>query len=139
MRAYAFEPASARNEPAIFCWTFHLLLFDEFHLFSMPQFTSAVTALVYAQEAAGSFRPKALFSSATQHPALLGLIGRAGLRQRVITGSYTTGPEPGYTPILHPADLHIHQLAGEQNADAWILEHVHLIEEAWRTCEGKPP
>ncbi len=124
-------------------WTaithFHLLLFDEFHLFSMPQFVSAVTALTYAQETARKWRPKALFSSATQHPALLGLIHRAGMHQRLITGSYTTGPEPGYSPILHPADLHIHQLTGEQNAESWIWEHVHFIEDAWRTCDGKHP
>lgn len=124
-------------------WTalthFQLLLFDEFHLFSMPQFVSTVTALLYAQEVAGTHGPKAMFSSATQHASLLELIQRAGLRQRVISGSYKMDPDPQYRQILHEATLHIHQLQGEQNSEAWIREHISLIDEAWRTYEKRTP
>lgn len=124
-------------------WTattlFHLWIFDEFHIFSMPQFVSAITALIYAQETAGKFRPKALFSSATQHHELLQLIERAGLRQQHITGSYVMSPTTGYRQILHEADLNIHQLTGEQNIESWVREHVHIIEDAWRSRNEQEP
>ncbi len=121
---------------------FTLLLFDEFHLFSMPQFAAAATALVYAQEQYLQHAPKALFSSATQHPALLKLIERVGLTKCVIKGSYAPpGADPatladGYRQILHPADLHLHQLTGDQTAESWVREHLEVITGVWR--DGGP-
>lgn len=124
-------------------WTaithFHLLLFDEFHLFSMPQFASAMTALVYAQEHVGKWRPKALFSSATQHPSLLRLIERVGLRQRVIASAYATQETIGYQQILHATDLHVHQLAANQVVETWVRQHINIIEDAWRESDKQDP
>jgi CRISPR-associated endonuclease/helicase Cas3 len=117
---------------------FTLLLFDEFHLFSMPQFAAAAAALVYAQEYDPNHPPRALFSSATQHRSLLQLIKRAGLRTREIRGAYApAGADPAslageYRQILYPADLHLHQLTGEQTIERWLREHLDVLTSAWQ-------
>lgn len=117
---------------------FNLLLFDEFHLFSMPQFAAAATALVYAQEYHPSSPPKALFSSATQHSSLVHLIKRAGLQTREILGAYApAGADAAslagrYRHILHPTDLSLHQLTGDQTIESWLREHLPLLTDAWQ-------
>ncbi|HEY7356623.1 MAG TPA: type I-D CRISPR-associated helicase Cas3', partial [Ktedonobacterales bacterium] len=140
MLNYQFRPGifTAQEIPYSVLTNFNLLLFDEFHLFSMPQFAAAATALVYAQEHDPRSAPKALFSSATQHPALLRLIERAGLKKQIIQGSYASpGAEPAalageYRQILYPADLHLHQLTGDQTIESWVREHLDLITAPWR-------
>lgn len=144
MMNYQYRPGffTRQEIPYKVLTNFTLLLFDEFHLFSMPQFAAAATALVYAQEYGQQHAPKALFSSATQHPALLRLIERAGLTKRVIKGSYAPpGTDPAslageYRQILHPADLHLHQLTGDQTVERWVREHLDLITSVWR--DGGP-
>ncbi len=144
MMNYQYRPGffTRQEIPYRVLTRFNLLLFDEFHLFSMPQFAAAATALVSVQEHYPQGAPKALFSSATQHPALLQLIERAGMEKRVIRGSYApAGADPatladGYRQILHPADLHLHQLTGDQTVESWVREHLDVITGAWR--DGGP-
>ncbi len=120
-----------------------LYLFDEFHLFSMPQFAAAMTALVYAQQrftvSQMGRAPKAIFSSATQNEELFGLIRAAGLRFAVIQGSYQTQEAPEtHRKILEPVEFHLHQLTSDdQTIETWVLGHLDLIEQAWRECDGK--
>ncbi len=144
MMNYQYRPGifTLQEIPYNVLINFNLLLFDEFHLFSMPQFASAATALVYAQEHDPRYAPKALFSSATQHPSLLRLTERAGLNKRVIEGVYAPpGADPAslvgeYRQILHPADLHLHQLTGDQTIETWVREHLDMITATWR--DGRP-
>jgi CRISPR-associated endonuclease/helicase Cas3 len=129
---------TAQEIPYSVLTNFNLLLFDEFHLFSMPQFAAAATALVYAQEHDPNHPPRAIFSSATQHSALLQLIKRAGLQVRKVEGVYApAGTDPAslagaYRQILYPTDLHLHQLTGNQTIENWLREHLDLLTAAWQ-------
>ena len=133
---------SAQEIPQTVVDYYGIYHFDEFHLFSMPQFAAAMTALVYArQRFAGSQTgraPKAIFSSATHNEDLLGLIRAAGLRLAVIPGSYSTQMAPGtHRKILEPVDFHLHQLVGKQTIETWVLEHLDVIERLWQANDGK--
>jgi CRISPR-associated endonuclease/helicase Cas3 len=128
---------SAQEIPQMVVDFYGLYLFDEFHLFSMPQFASAMTALVYAQQRFALDRihraPKAIFSSATQNEDLFSLIRAAGLRMMVIPGSYTSQEAPAtHRKILELVDFHLHQLTPEQTVENWVLKNLDVIERLWR-------
>lgn len=112
------------------------LIFDEFHIFSMPQIVSAITAMLYLIERDPRRAPRFLFSSATPDPTFLQMLGRAGLRVHEITGDYTTSAGADRRHVLHQAELSLHQLSETQGIEPWLDEHVDSILEHWRRNGG---
>lgn len=116
---------------------FDAFVFDEFHIFSMPQIISAITAMLYMKET-GESKHKFLFSSATPDPILLGMVNRSGLTTKVVEGNYINTGQPGYRPVLHPINLEIHSLGEQQSAEDWVSDHISQLVTFWREQSPRP-
>ncbi len=103
---------------------FDYFLFDEFHVFGVPQVVSVVNMLGYLHALYGHKqreRKKYLFLSATPNPLLTRLVERSGLRYAVITGHYTSTEQQGESRcILQPCDISLHAISQDQTSEAWI-------------------
>lgn len=114
-------------------------VFDEFHLFEMPQIVSALTAMLWLVEHNPSRPPRFIFSSATPEPELLDMVGRAGLRYTVIEGNYDTKASPGYRQVLHRAELYLHQMGDHESVEDWLAVNLDQLVELWRSASRRRP
>jgi CRISPR-associated endonuclease/helicase Cas3 len=112
---------------------FDYLIFDEFHIFNMPQIVSALTAMLYIARM-NYARHKFLFSSATMTDELLAMVEKSGLRYREIKGDYRSEPGEDYRQVLYPAELNIHKLEKGASAEIWIQAHLADIVAFWNEC-----
>lgn len=115
---------------------FDYFLFDEFHIFKIPQFVAVMSAMLYLQ-AQTPGRNKFIFSSATPVDLLGEMLARSGIEPKVIQGDYTDQNQAGYRQVLHPADLHFYKLDERANAETWVHEHVDAILKFWKECGGQ--
>jgi CRISPR-associated endonuclease/helicase Cas3 len=109
------------------------LIFDEFHIFNMPQIISALTAMLYIARM-NTAQHKFLFSSATMTDELREMVIHSGLQYREITGEYRSEPGEDYRQVLYPAELNVHSLEKGTNAETWIQENITYIMEFWNAC-----
>jgi CRISPR-associated endonuclease/helicase Cas3 len=114
-------------------------VFDEFHVFEMPQVASALTALLWLVEHNRDHSPKFIFSSATPDPVLQQMVERAGLTYSFVHGDYITAAADGYRPILHRAELHLHKLAERETVEDWLRAHLEELVAFWRSADGRRP
>lgn len=115
---------------------FNYFLFDEFHIFKIPQFVAVMSAMLYLQaQAPGANR--FIFSSATPVDLLSEMLERSGISSKIIQGTYTDAQQPDYRQVLHAADLHFHKLGERSNAEAWVQEHAADIVTFWKDCGGQ--
>jgi CRISPR-associated helicase Cas3, subtype CYANO len=110
---------------------FDYFLFDEFHVFDVPQIVSVMNMLGYLKAHYSHKlyeRKKYLFLSATPHPLLTQLLAQSGLRTKLITGQYTDSDQQGtYRRILQPCEISLHATGQEQTSEAWIEEHLEEL------------
>ncbi len=121
--------------PYSLCANFDYFVFDEFHVFGMPQIVSALTAMLYVASHS-DYPHKFVFSSATMSDTLIEMIKRSDLRCREIRGDYRTDPAPDYRQVLYPAILNVHQLEKETTAEDWVSEHIGELVAFWKSCDG---
>jgi len=114
-------------------------VFDEFHIFKMPQIVSALTAVLWLVEHNPTQSPKFVFSSATPDRLLREMVERVGLKCDVIEGEYTTGKTEGYRYVLHEADLHLHRLEKRESAEDWLLVHLDQLAQLWQSTINRRP
>ncbi len=114
-------------------------VFDEFHVFEMPQIVSALTALLWLVEHGAPRSPKFVFSSATPDPVLREMIERVGLKYTLVESDYVTEAADGYRPILHQAELHLHQLGEQEAAEDWLRSRLDELVTFWRSANGRRP
>lgn len=108
------------------------LIFDEFHIFSMPQIVAAVTAMLYLVESRPGRAPRFLFSSATPDPTLLQMLRRAGLTFREIGGEYRSAAGDRWRHVLHRTELTLRQLDENESAEQWLRTNAGLIVDHWQ-------
>ncbi|MDQ2905727.1 MAG: type I-D CRISPR-associated helicase Cas3' [Chloroflexota bacterium] len=109
---------------------YNYFLFDEFHVFGVPQAISVMNMLGYLtvnyrenpQE-----RKKFLFLSATPNKLLHNLLDRGGIRYQRIEGSYTSSQQDGYRCILQPCELQLHETSQEAPTERWVEERLQEI------------
>jgi CRISPR-associated endonuclease/helicase Cas3 len=132
---YAKGPSIYNDQelPYSLSTNFDYLIFDEFHIFNMPQIISALTAMLYIARTTTE-KHRYIFSSATMTLELQEMVQRSGLRYREINGDYRTEPDGNYRQVLYPAELNIHKLEKEANAEAWIFDHVQEMIAFWNGC-----
>jgi CRISPR-associated endonuclease/helicase Cas3 len=140
MLNYRYESRvfSAQELPYTLGAGYSTFIFDEFHLFSTPQIVSALTAVLFFNATAQHgdvYRPRFLFSSATPRTVFTDMLAATGLRVQPIGGAYRTAEVQGYRQVLHTADLHLHKLGEQQNAEQWLTEHFDVIKEHYRTVD----
>lgn len=116
--------------PALLAANFEYLLFDEFHVFGVPQVLAVINMLGYLAalyEQRPEQRKKAIFLSATPTPLFTRLLARSGLRYETITGNYRSAPEPEYRCILQGCDLSLHEVSQETPTELWVEEHLQEL------------
>lgn len=105
---------------------FDYFLFDEFHIFSVPQIVSVVNALLMLREISGHQPKRFLFLSATPDVLLLNYLTKAGFRVQQVHGSYQhvdTPPDPMlWRRIIHATDI----IFSHHSIEEWV-------ETNWQT------
>jgi CRISPR-associated endonuclease/helicase Cas3 len=114
-------------------------VFDEFHVFEMPQIVSALTAMLWLVENYPASPPKFVFPSATLDQELVEMVTQAGLRSTLIKGTYITKAACGYRHVLHQADLYLHQLRERESAEDWLLAHSDQLVKLWQSAKSRRP
>lgn len=108
-------------------------VFDEFHIFEMPQIVSALTAILWLVEYNPAQHPRFVFSSATTESLLLDMAKRGELEYTIIEGAYATKAADGYRHVLHEADLHLHRLGERESAEDWLNANLDLLINVWHS------
>lgn len=106
---------------------FDYFLFDEFHVFGVPQIIAVMNMVGYLTAAyrdKPNGRKKFVFLSATPNKLMNDLLERGGLHYRRIEGSYRSTPLEDYRCILQPCTLELHETSQERSTEMWIEEHL---------------
>jgi CRISPR-associated endonuclease/helicase Cas3 len=118
--------------------SFDYFVFDEFHVFGVPQFISVMDLLGYlavAYRDNQKNRKKYVFLSATPSALMDNLLARSGLRYRKIAGNYASTPGEHYHCILQPCELELHELNQDKDniqaspMESWVEEHLEEMRE----------
>jgi len=118
---------------------FDYFLFDEFHVFGVPQIIAVMNMLGYLTAAyrdKPGDRKKFVFLSATPSKLMDDLLERGGLRSRRIQGHYRSSEQEGYRCILQPCELELHEIGQDRSTEMWIEEHLEDIRAFFQTHEG---
>ncbi|MBD1805768.1 type I-D CRISPR-associated helicase Cas3' [Microcoleus sp. FACHB-SPT15] len=106
---------------------YHLFVFDEFHIFSSPQMTNVINAIILIKHTFPG--KKFLFLSATPNKLLQDFLSNAGLKYQIINpveqNAYQFSPVAGWRQISYPINLKFPQKL-EPNLRSsydWILEN----------------
>ncbi|HEU5374789.1 MAG TPA: type I-D CRISPR-associated helicase Cas3' [Ktedonobacteraceae bacterium] len=118
---------------------FDYFLFDEFHVFGVPQAIAVMNMLGYllanyrkkAQE-----RKKFVFLSATPNRLLTDLFERGGIHYTVIEGDYASSERPDYRRILQPCQLFFHESSQDASLETWVQEHLDEIVSFFNEHSG---
>ena len=106
---------------------FDYFLFDEFHVFGVPQVIAVMDMLGYLTvnyREKPEDRKKFVFLSATPSKLMNKLLDRGGLRFKRIEGNYRSTPQDGFRSILQPCDLQLHEVSQDMTTEQWIEEHL---------------
>ena len=109
---------------------FDYFLFDEFHIFGVPQVISVMNMLGYLNvnyHDKPADRKKFIFLSATPSKLMNDLLESGGLRYKKIEGKYLSTEQQGYRCILQPCELELHEVSQEAPTEMWVLEHLQDI------------
>jgi len=111
---------------------FDYLLFDEFHVFGVPQVISTMNMLGYLlanyREKPGE-RKKCVFLSATPHRLLTRMLDHGNVRYAIIKGRYASEALDGYRCILQACHLHLHEISHNAPIETWVREHVEEMRQ----------
>ena len=129
---------SDQELPYTLATNFDDCIFDEFHIFSLPQIVSTITAMLFFLESAPSDAPMFLFSSATPDPLFLKMMNRADIPYHQIHGTYSDKGGSNYRQVLHPSELTIHKCGEDENVETWLHRNMNVILAHWRNATQKP-
>ncbi len=118
---------------------FDYFLFDEFHVFGVPQVISVMNMLGYLLANYRNKpveRKKFLFLSATPGDLLKKSLERGGMRCKIIEGSYASSQWQGYRCILQPCRLALHEVNQELSTEKWVQEHLAELLNFFKQHEG---
>ena len=125
--------------PALIGANFDYLLFDEFHVFDVPQIVAVMNMLGYLQvnyRGKQNERRKFVFLSATPNRLMDTMLARGGIRCRYIEGHYRSTELPGYRCILQSCALELHGMSQERTTEVWIEEHIEDIHTFFQQHPG---
>lgn len=118
---------------------FDYFLFDEFHVFSVPQVIAVMNMLGYLMTGyrdKPNERKKFLFLSATPNPLLSQFLERGGLRVKSMSGSYRSSAQKDYRCILQPCELGLHEISQERPTEVWVEEQLEEIHGFFQKYAG---
>ena len=118
---------------------FDYFLFDEFHVFGVPQVISVMNMLGYLTvnyRDRPNDRKKFVFLSATPSQLMNDLLDRGGLRYKKIEGNYRSTEQPGYRCILQKCELELHDIQPDLPTETWIEERLKEIQAFFEEHKG---
>jgi len=124
--------AKRKELPSELDGQYDYLLFDEFHVFDIPQIISVTNMLGYlaaVHQRNPKQHKKFVFLSATPGGLLNTLLPRGGLRVRPVQGSYSSTPQQNYRCILQPCKLELDEVSPEQSIELWVATHLDEIRD----------
>jgi CRISPR-associated endonuclease/helicase Cas3 len=131
MMTFQYGWGHARKElPYTLTSSFDYLLFDEFHVFDIPQVIAVTNMLGYfftLYKEKPERRRKFVLLSATPSKFFDTLLRRGGIRTRRISGSYRSSAHEDYHRILQPCKLELHEIGQERRTEQWVVEHMDEI------------
>lgn len=118
---------------------FETFIFDEFHVFQIPQVVAVLNAMlfIYHQTRKQQAR-KFLFLSATPHQMLRQHLERSGMQYRIVNGTYTHSDEvvPGWRKILNSTVIHFIKQTSDVTIEVWIRENIQAILDFYEQHPG---
>ncbi len=135
---YGSNIFSDQELPYTLATNFDDLIFDEFHIFSMPQIVAAITAMLFFLEYMQDNAPRFLFSSATPDPTFLRMMNRAGIKFHEVRGMYSSTSGDDLRHILHPSSLTLHKLQEDEITEIWLQKNLDIIIKHWQQARRKP-
>lgn len=115
------------------------LLFDEFHVFDIPQVIAVTNMLGYfftLYKGKPQDRRKFVFLSATPSKLFDSLLQRGSIQVRRIHGSYRSSAHEDYRCILQPCTLELHEIGQELRTEQWVVEHLNEIRGFFEQYKG---
>lgn len=114
---------------------FDYFIFDEFHIFAVPQVVDVVNVINYLSvnyRRQPANRKQFLFLSATPHDLMQELLTKSQLRVAVIEGLYSNTGGDGWRPILQPCDVNLDGISSERSIETWVQENLPDIVQFFR-------
>ncbi len=111
---------------------FNQFIFDEFHVFQIPQVIAVLNAMLFIHyQTRRTDKKKFLFLSATPQEMLRRYLERSGMPYKTVEGEYQHSDQdiPGWRRILHGTEINIVQLTSENTIETWIQENLQKIVE----------
>lgn len=135
-----FEPGKAIGSlPAQIVRYYPQFIFDEFHVFQMPQVVAVLNAMlfIYHQTRKQGGR-KFLFLSATPQNMLCRKLERSGMRYQIVKGVYQHADEtiPGWRKILNGTTINMVKLGDGNTMESWIRENLSVILDFYAKNPG---
>lgn len=119
---------------------FETFIFDEFHVFQIPQVVAVLNAMLFIYYQTRRQQPprKFLFLSATPQQTLQHYLERSGMQYRIVNGVYTHAHEavPGWRKILNSTSIHFLKQTSEITIEVWIRENIQVILDFYRRHPG---
>ena len=118
---------------------FDYFVFDEFHVFGVPQIVDVVNVINYLAvqyQHRPADRKRFLFLSATPHPLMQRLLAQSGLRVVEITSEYGSSRGDDWRPILQACDLYFDAVSRDRTVEDWVQEHLAEIVQFFRNHPG---
>ncbi len=117
---------------------FDYFLFDEFHVFGVPQVISVMNMLGYLHTLykGKSDRKKFVFLSATPSKLLDRLLEHGEMRYKKINGHYSSTGEADSHRILQACSLELHEVSQDMSTETWIAEHIEDIRQFFQEHQG---
>ena len=127
-----YDPGKAiENLPGRVIKYFETFIFDEFHVFQIPQVVAVLNAMLFIhyQTRKQQDSRKFLFLSATPHAMLRQHLERSGMQYRIVNGVYRHSDDtvPGWRKILNSTVIHFIKQTSDVTIEGWIREHVQTI------------
>lgn len=113
--------------------TYDYFIFDEFHIYGIPQ-VAAVTNIINYIESRKTNK-KYIFLSATPSTTFLDLLSRSGISYEVIEGSYSSVEKDDYRQILQEVDLKINWLNQNVKTLDWLENNIEIIRSEFKQSE----
>ncbi|MCP4398485.1 MAG: type I-D CRISPR-associated helicase Cas3', partial [bacterium] len=127
-----YDPGKAvESLPGRIVSYFETFIFDEFHVFQIPQVVAVLNAMlfIYHQTRKQKQPRKFLFLSATPQQMLREHLERSGMQYRIVEGAYRHSDDvvSGWRKILNSSTIHFIKQTSDHNIEAWIRENVQTI------------
>lgn len=114
-------------------------IFDEFHVFQIPQIVAVLNAMLFIyHQTRQQSRRKFLFLSATPDPMLCEKLNHSGMQYKIVKGEYCHADEsiPGWRKILNSTTIHFVKLDDGKSIEDWIHENLQKILDFYERNPG---